>query len=71
MIARRTLAGRAAFWWAARVKTLCWRHHRLGTALRELRRRLALCREGQPPTYAPLPPLPCNWPASSNRRSGM
>jgi len=48
LIARRTLAGRAAFWWAARVKTLCWRHHRLGTALRELRRRLALCREGQP-----------------------
>lgn len=44
LVARRTPVGVSAFGWAARVQPLLWRHHRLGTIAREVRRRAALRR---------------------------
>ncbi|MBI3945569.1 MAG: GNAT family N-acetyltransferase [Armatimonadetes bacterium] len=48
LAARRTLAGSAAFWWAARAKPFLWRHYALSTAIREARRRLEARRRAKP-----------------------
>lgn len=45
LVARGTLKGTASFMWGAHAKPFLWRHQRLGTALREARRRAALRRE--------------------------
>jgi CelD/BcsL family acetyltransferase involved in cellulose biosynthesis len=42
LVARKTLAGVPAFWWATQIQPFLWRNHHLGTLAREARRRMAL-----------------------------
>lgn len=42
LVARGSAAGLAAYWWAGHLKPFLWKHQRLGTFLRELRRRAEL-----------------------------
>ncbi|HHX42318.1 MAG TPA: GNAT family N-acetyltransferase [Armatimonadetes bacterium] len=46
VIARRSLRGRLAWWWAVEAKPALWRHPRLHVAVREMRTRLRRYRRG-------------------------